>query len=115
MREAAALAVHTFEDAEVTPRPARATDVTKLTLPLPFTITLIGLALAAAAGVWRIESKVAAFETALSYERQLDAERSKTLDSRFAALEAKIESAGLRNAAMAMSQELDKRNAERKR
>lgn len=92
------------EDARVDP----STDATRLAFPLPLTITLLATALAAAAGIWRIESKVSVLTTTIEYERQLDTQREKYLDQRFAALEAKIESAGLRNAALAMSQELSK-------
>lgn len=88
--------------------PPRDTDATRLNFPLPLAVTLFGLAATAAAGVWRIETKVAQMTTAMEYERQLDAERQKLLDQRFAALEAKIEAAGLRNAAISMYQELQK-------
>lgn len=88
-------------------------DATRLAFPLPLTITLLTLAVTAAAGVWRIENRVSRFETAFEYERQLDAERTKTIEERFRALEAKIEAAGLRNAAMVMSQELQKQQQER--
>ena len=84
------------------------TDASRLQFPLPLTLTLGGLAIAAAAGVWRIEAQVSVITTTIAYERQLDAQREKYLDQRFAALEAKIESAGLRNAAMSLSQELAK-------
>ena len=84
-------------------------DATRLAFPLPLTITLLTVAIAAAAGIWRIESKVSVITTTIEYERELDRQREKYLDQRFGALEAKIESAGLRNAALVMSQELQKK------
>lgn len=83
-------------------------DATRIVVPLPYTVTLLLLALGGAAGVWRIENKVSVITTTIEYERELDRRREKELDQRFAALEAKIEAAGLRNAAMALSQELAK-------
>ena len=94
------------EGAVSPPREAKVTDASKLNFPLPLAITLVTLAVAAAAGIWRIESKVNVITTTIQYERQLDEQREKYLDQRFAALEAKIESAGLRNAAMSMYQGL---------
>lgn len=86
--------------------PRETPDATKLTIPLPYMVTLIMLALGGAAGVWRIENKVSVITTTIEYERELDRQREKYLDQRFAALEAKIEAAGLRNAAMSLSQKL---------
>lgn len=88
--------------------PPKANDATKLVIPLPYLGGLLVLALAAAAGVWRIEGKVSVITTTIEYERELDRQREKYLDQRFTALEAKIEAAGLRNAAMSLSQELQK-------
>lgn len=96
----------TVEGARVSPRTEP--DASKLTIPLPYMVTLITLALGAAAGVWRIENKVSVITNSIEYERELDRQREKYLDQRFAALEAKIEAAGLRNAALSMSQELVK-------
>lgn len=109
MRESAALAVFPVDEASVVSptREARSTDAAKLTVPLPYLATLIGLALAGAAGVWRIEGKVGQFETAMQYERELDQQREKYLDQRFSALEAKIESSGLRNFAMQQQSRID--------
>ena len=95
-----------IEDALTPPRAM--SDATKLTIPLPYMVTLIVLALGVAAGVWRIENKVSVITTTIEYERELDRQREKYLDQRFSALEAKIEAAGLRNAAMNLSQELQK-------
>lgn len=95
------------DEPDVTPRPAKMTDATKLTVPVPYMISLIGLAVVCAAGVWRIEGKVGQFETAMQYERELDQQREKYLDQRFTALESKIESAGLRNFAMQQQSRID--------
>lgn len=110
MRSLGTLAVYpdervTGED-DVTPRPARATDASNLSFPMPLMITIIGLAMAIAAAMWRIETRVSIITTSMEYERQLDVERGKVLEQRFNALEAKIDAAGLRNAAMAMAQSL---------
>lgn len=86
----------------------RATDLTKLSVPLPFMVTIVGLVVAIAAGVWRIDSRVSIIEERAQMQKDVDAERARYLDQRFAAVEAKIETAGLRNAAMALSQELAK-------
>lgn len=104
------------------PREVRATDVTKLTVPMPFMLTIIAIAIGFAAGVWRVENKINVIETAMSYERQLDTERTtraterdtdyrRYIDQRFATLEAKIETAALRNSALSLSQELQKQKA----
>ena len=89
----------------------RVTDLTKTSVPLPFMLTIIGAAIGAAMGVWRIESQVSIITTKIEYERELDAERTKTLNQRFEALEAKIEAAGLRNFNMSILTELDKAKA----
>lgn len=86
----------------------RTTDATKLAFPLPLAISLLVASLAGVGGIWRIESKVSVITTTIEYERELDRQREKYLDQRFTALEAKIESAGLRNAAMSLSNELQK-------
>lgn len=90
------------------PREGRSTDVSKLTFPLPMAIALVTAAIAIAAGVWQIQSQVSLITARIDHEREIRVEREKYLDARFAALEAKIEAAGLRNAAIAMSQELQK-------
>lgn len=111
------------EDADVSPpREARVTDLTKVSVPMPFMVTLVGIALAFAAGVWRVESNVSVIQNAMSYERQLDAERAdraterdadyrRYIDQRFETLEAKIEASGLRSANMSFAQELQKQRA----
>jgi hypothetical protein len=75
-------------------------------------ITLFVLALGAA-GVWRIQNDVSVITKTIEYERELDRRREKELDQRFSALEAKIEAAGLRNAALSLSQELAKQKGQR--
>jgi hypothetical protein len=120
MEAVAASPMHLSADSDVSPpREARITDITKVSVPMPFMVTLVGIALAFAAGVWRVESNVSVIQNAMSYERQLDAERAERatereadyrryIDQRFETLEAKIESSGLRNAAMALNTELQK-------
>lgn len=89
------------------PRPARATDdVMKLKVPLPVTVTLIAAAIGIAAAMWRIETNMSNINLIIQYERQLDVERQKQLDLRFQALDAKIETAGLRNASMNLATQL---------
>lgn len=90
----------------VAPHDERTTDATKLAFPLPLAISLLVASLAGVGGIWRIESKVSVITTTIEYERELDRQREKYLDQRFTALEAKIEAAGLRNAAMNLSQQL---------
>jgi hypothetical protein len=106
-------------ESDVSTREARVTDLTKVSVPMPFMVTLVAIAIGFAAGVWRIESKVSVIETALNYERQLDAERAaraterdsdyrRYIDQRFETLEAKIDSSAMRNANLSLSQELQK-------
>lgn len=109
VREIQPLAVYTDKDDMVSL--AKAQDATKLSFPLPLMLTLIGLAITFVAGVWRVEANVSVLSNSIRYEKELDAQREKYLDQRFTALEAKIETAGLRNAALAMSQQLDQVNA----
>lgn len=113
-------AVYEDKEPDVSPpREGRITDLTKTSVPLPFMLTVIAFAIAVAAGIWRIESQVTVIQTAISYERELDQQRAtrqderdtdyrRYIDQRFETLEAKIESAGLRNASMALAQELKK-------
>lgn len=94
-------------------------DASKIKIPLPMAVTLLSAAILVAAGVWRIENKVGKIETAIMYERELDTQRSARqaereqdyrnyIDQRFETLESKIDAAGLRNANMALAQELSK-------
>jgi hypothetical protein len=118
MRDSASVAVYAVdglydhEDTAVSP-PAKTTDVAKLTVPLPMMAAIVGSCLLAAAGVWRIETKVAVFEAAYTHQRERDADYREYINQRFETLEAKIESAGLRNANMALSQELAKQRGQR--
>lgn len=102
-------------EADVAVSPPKAVDAQRLSFPLPFMLTLGGLALVAVGGVWKIEEQVSVLTTTISYERQLDAERAKYLDQRFAALELKIDAAANRGAALNMAQELSKLQNERRR
>lgn len=105
------------------PREARTTDLSKTFLTLPVVIAIIssvvtGVASAGVAG-WAYstgirevlsatQSDIRDIRTSMSYERQAKEKESENLELRFKMLEAQIESAGLRNAAMSMAQELQK-------
>ena len=97
---------------EVTPRtmspPRELADASKLSFPLPLTITAIVFALGIGGAVWSIASDVRNINTRLDYEGQIKALEQKYLDQRFATLEAKIESAGLRNALSSVFQDQSK-------
>ncbi len=92
----------------------RATDVMRLNVPLPFTITLIAMAIGIAAAVWRIEANVSNINIKIEYERQLDAERQRALDLRFEALNAQIQAAGLRGTSMTLSSALAAEQAKKR-
>lgn len=107
----------TVEDALSPPRSMqtreRATDLMKTTVPLPSMAGLIICALAIAAVMWRLESRLDLINERIAHNKELIDLREKALEDRFKMLEAKIEAAGLRNSAMILSQELAKKNAER--
>lgn len=97
----------------VTPRPSsardRATDLMKATVPLPLMAALIASAVTIAAAMWRIESQIDIINERIAHNRELIELKEKALEDRFKMLEAKIETAGLRNSAMLLSQELAKK------
>ena len=108
-----------IEDTLSPPSKDRTTDANTVSFPLPLTITIIGLVIGIAGFLYRIDTKVGVIETAMSYERQLGAERMQRqserdtdyrnyINQRFETLEAKIESAGLRNFNATLAQELAK-------
>lgn len=98
-------------------------DITKHTIPLPFMLTVIGLAIGAAGGVWRIDSRVSVIATTIEYEKEFDRrreadakedkarqeederQRERYLDARFAELKALIDASSMRNANMALATE----------
>lgn len=98
--------------ADVTPRPPRSTDATRLTLPIgvvvAIVITVAGFAISQAVSLAGMRSDVRDILTRMEYEAKLNESEGRRLDQRFQALESKIESAGLRNANMAMAQEMAK-------
>lgn len=92
--------------------PPKSTDASRLTFPWPLTVGLIVFAVTIGSFVWRIEANVGAINARLDAREKSDAEikdiTQKYLDQRFATLESKIDAAGLRNANMALAQELQK-------
>lgn len=111
--------VHHFTRESASVTPARAvTDASRLTFPWQMTVGMITFALAIGGFMWRIDTSVQVMAAKQEARERADLERLQTdreikelekryLEQRFAALEAKIESAGLRNAALTMSRELD--------
>ena len=89
-------------------RGGRATDLSKTYVPMPFMVTIIGLVVSIAIGVLSIKSDVRLIDERLNHEKELRLETERRRDEQFKTLEAKIESAGLRNAAIALTQELQK-------
>ena len=127
MRENQAAAVYVDEypsiDAgaeDVTPpRESRSTDVSKLTATLPTVVAIVFTALAVSGAQYvaqagqreaqaEMQSDIRDMRTRMEYEAKLNEKDSILLEQRFQALEAKIETAGLRNAAIAISGELQK-------
>lgn len=100
------------EDEPVSPpREIRATDLSKTSVPLPFMLTIIGLVVAIAAGVWRIDSRVSVINARLDAQDKYNADikdlNKAYLDQLSKTLEQQIVNAGLRSTAMALTQELD--------
>ena len=65
MQESAAVAAFppVEEPNDMTTRPARSTDdVMRLHIPLPYMLTVIGVALAIAAGIWRLDARIGLME-----------------------------------------------------
>lgn len=108
------------EEQDVSPtREARITDASRLSFPLQLVIAIVvgcvtivsgqlvldrgrGEALAA------VQSDVRDILTRMEYEAKLKNVRDEMLQQQFKSLESKIEAAGLRNANMAMAQEMAK-------
>jgi multisubunit Na+/H+ antiporter MnhC subunit len=90
------------------PREARSTDLTKTVVPLPFMLTIIGLVVSIAVLVLTIKSDVRLIDEKLNHEKELRLEVEKRRDSQFETLEAKIETAGMRNTTYTALQELAK-------
>jgi hypothetical protein len=99
----------------VAPAKPDATDASKLSLPIAW---VAGIAIAVgsfgvsqALSVAYLRSDVRDILTRMEYESKIRETDAKLQEARFSALESQITSAGLRNAAVAMSQELQKKNA----
>lgn len=86
----------------------RATDLARATISIPQMAWLIGIAIGIAAVGWRLESRLDLINERIQHNRELIDLREKALEDRFKMLEAKIESAGLRNYNMSVVQELQK-------
>ena len=87
---------------------AKSTDASKLSFPLPLVIGAIMFAASVVGSMWMVVSDVRDIRTRMEMQKEIDAVNAKLLEERFKSLESQIQAAGLRNAAMAMSQELQK-------
>ena len=62
----------------------RSTDLMKTSVPLPFMLTIIGLVVAIAGGVWRIDARVSVIDAQLKareqYEMQIQEANKRYLD-----------------------------------
>ena len=101
------------------PREDRTRDLAKSHLTLPMVIAVVASALSVTGGQYIVQSgqrqaqadmqsDIRDMRTRMEYEAKLNEKDSILLEQRFQALEAKIETAGLRNAAISMSGELQK-------
>ena len=88
--------------------PAKTTDASKLSFPLPLVIGAIMFAVTVMGSMWMVVSDVRDIRTRMELQKEIDAINRQLLEERFKSLEAQIQAAGLRNSAMAMSQELQK-------
>ncbi len=123
----AAVAVYPDEadagvDEMTTPRPPRATDAESISFRLQSVIGIVAACFTLMGGQFlldrgrndtqaKIQSDVRDILTRMEYEAKLKAMSDSAQEERFKSLEAKIESSGLRNAAMAMSTEINRQNA----
>jgi len=83
-------------------------DITKTSVPLPFMVGIISIALGIAAAVWSIRTDVQLMSLRMEYEAKIrEADKESTAQS-FKALEAKIDAAGLRNFNMSIMSDLQK-------
>lgn len=101
-------------------RETRSTDASRLSFPLQLVIAIVVGCVTIVSGQMlldrgrseaqsQIQSDVRDILTRMEYEAKLKAMSETALEQRFKSLESKIEAAGLRNAAMAMSQQLQER------
>lgn len=125
MRAVDAIAWPAQDAPDVSPTP-KTTDISKISLTAPMAAALIVAVAAIVGAFWQLRgvdsAQMGAFRNTLEQlqsrlsereasESKLDELNQKYLDQRFAALEAKIDAAGLRNANMALAQELQKQRA----
>lgn len=111
MAHAAVYSDELHEEPDVSPT-AKSTDASKLSLPIGWVagivVFFVGFAGQQAYSLSSMRSDVRDILTRMEYEAKLNDRDSKLLDQRFAALDAQISAAGLRNANMVLSQELAK-------
>jgi hypothetical protein len=93
---------------------AKSTDASQLTLPIRWVVGIVmvvgGFGISQALSMAAMRSDVRDILTRMEYEAKMRENDARLLEARFASLDAQITSAGLRNAAVAMSQEIIKRN-----
>ncbi len=98
-------------------REEKAVDVSRMSFTLQMVITIVAAAISAAVGVISTQNATRDEQALLRSDMRVIIEKmnaqdevkkleKQILDQRFESLEAKIESAGLRNAALALSQQL---------
>lgn len=103
---------HAHEDT-VSP-PAKSTDASKLSLPIAWVVGIVitvgGFGISQALSMAAMRSDVRDILTRMEYEAKMREMDASILDAKFKALDAQITSAGLRNAALSMTQQIDKAN-----
>ena len=122
VKEFPPLAVHTSDERQevISVSPAsKSTDASKLTVPLQMAVAAIIGALSVSAFYYAsnqatnktisdIAADIRVMRTEMAGQKELEKVKADNLELRFKTLEAKIETAGLRNAALSLSQELQK-------
>ena len=102
------------ETAVSPPRENRATDLSKTSVPIAWVVAIAvfvgGFGVSQALSMAAMRSDVRDILTRMEYEAKMREGDAKLLDARFAALDAQITSSGLRNAALGMTQQIDKLN-----
>lgn len=108
-----------------TNREARITDASRLSFPLQLVIAIVVGCVTIVSGQMlldrgrtetqsQIQSDVRDILTRMEYEAKLKAMSDNAMEERFKSLEAKIEASAMRNAAMAMSTEINRQNAQKR-
>jgi len=90
----------------------RSTDAAKLTFPLPMTVGAIVFALSIGGAVWSIKTDVQLMNMRMEYESKLREADKEMFNAGIKALEAKIDAASNRAAALAAMQELTKQQTQ---